>query len=115
MSMHLCPAYVTTTVSRRKNKPKSAKQIQVENDRDEHLFKLARKHGINLDAGKNKSKVFKGVEPKSYQRETINYPSLDSNTWTAAKKENIHYSGERKLLGIAVMHKSNLVPVFSKE
>jgi hypothetical protein len=25
------------------------------------------------------------------------------------------YSGERKLLGIATMHKSNMVPVFSSE
>jgi len=25
------------------------------------------------------------------------------------------YTGERKLLGVAVMHKSNLVPVFSQE
>jgi len=27
----------------------------------------------------------------------------------------MQYTGERKLLGIAVMHKSNLVPVFEEE
>jgi hypothetical protein len=32
-----------------------------------------------------------------------------------AKKEAKVYNGERKLLGIATMHKSNLVPVFDKE
>jgi len=32
-----------------------------------------------------------------------------------AKKEQNIYNGERKLLGIAVMHKSNLVPVFEEK
>ena len=32
-----------------------------------------------------------------------------------AKKEAKVYNGERKLLGIATMHKSNMVPVFDKE
>ena len=27
----------------------------------------------------------------------------------------MHYTGERKLIGIAMMHKSNLVPVFADE
>jgi hypothetical protein len=32
-----------------------------------------------------------------------------------AKPEEKVYSGERKLLGIATMHKSNIVPVFEKQ
>lgn len=31
-----------------------------------------------------------------------------------ARRETLQYSGERQLLGIAVMHKSVLVPVFSQ-
>ena len=31
------------------------------------------------------------------------------------KKEQMQYSGKRKLLGIGMMHKSNLVPVWDKE
>ncbi len=31
------------------------------------------------------------------------------------KKEVMHYTGERKLVGIAMMHKSNLVPVFADD
>lgn len=31
------------------------------------------------------------------------------------KQEPMQYTGERKLLGIAVMHKSNLVPVFAED
>ena len=31
------------------------------------------------------------------------------------KKESMTYSGERQLLSIATMHKSNLVPVFKED
>jgi type II restriction/modification system DNA methylase subunit YeeA len=42
------------------------------------------------------------------------YPSGDGIGTTYARKENF-YTGERKLLGIAIMHKSNLVPVFEQK
>ena len=46
-------------------------------------------------------------------RETPNYPSLsDTISAPAGKKEPMQYTGERKLLGIATMHKSNMVPIF---
>lgn len=45
----------------------------------------------------------------------IKYPSRPMTSGDAPKKESMQYSGERTLLGIAVMHKSNLVPVFSTE
>ena len=32
-----------------------------------------------------------------------------------AKKETMHYTGERKLIGIATMHKSNAVPIFESD
>ncbi len=41
------------------------------------------------------------------------YPSGDGLGTTYARKENV-YTGD-KLLGIATMHKSNMVPVFSQE
>ena len=31
------------------------------------------------------------------------------------KKESLQYTGERKLLGIATMHKSNAVPIFESD
>lgn len=46
------------------------------------------------------------------------YPSFVSHNPTGAitpKKEPMQYTGERKLLGIAAMHKSNLVPVFEDD
>jgi hypothetical protein len=63
-------------------------------------------------------------DQKAYSRETPHYPSLsntnlkdhkkDLNNVCVKKEPNV-YSGERKLLGIATMHKSNLVPVFDRE
>ena len=41
--------------------------------------------------------------------------SLQTTANYTERKESMIYSGERKLLGIATMHKSNLVPVFSIE
>ena len=45
------------------------------------------------------------------------YPSLvsDARGNLTPKKEPMQYTGERKLLGIAAMHKSNLVPVFEED
>ena len=43
------------------------------------------------------------------------YPSQEMSSHIPVKKESPVYSGERKLLGIATMHKSNMVPVFSAE
>ena len=38
-----------------------------------------------------------------------------SGSGNTAKVENPSYTGERKLLGIGTLHKSNLVPVFAED
>ena len=45
------------------------------------------------------------------------YPSFvgESQGAITPRKEPMQYTGERKLLGIAAMHKSNLVPVFEED
>jgi hypothetical protein len=43
------------------------------------------------------------------------YHSMNANTGSTPRMETMVYSGERRLLGIATMHKSNLVPVFDSE
>jgi hypothetical protein len=45
------------------------------------------------------------------------YPSYEGELMgnITPKQEPMQYTGERKLLGIAVMHKSNLVPVFAED
>lgn len=48
-------------------------------------------------------------------RETPYYPSVSvSGIYVAEKKESTKYTGD-KLIGIAMMHKSNLVPIFNQD
>jgi len=46
---------------------------------------------------------------------TATIPSHTASVGNCVKSEPKVYSGERKLIGIATMHKSNLVPVFADE
>ena len=52
-----------------------------------------------------------------YTRETTQYPSRTGKESFApcVKKEPLQYTGQRKLVGIATMHKSNMVPVFADD
>lgn len=56
-------------------------------------------------------------EPSKIYRKssTDNIPSLNTNIGNTYKKETMTYDGERQLIGIAVLHKSCLQPVFSKD
>lgn len=122
MTMHLLgPAYTTTNNRKRKSKPVTV------------TSKYAREF---LDYNKQMKKL--GVKPKTfdeyvaYRQGRYNptlrgtkmpeynvsdhrqkYPSQVDTGVTFAKKPNV-YTGER-LVGIATMHKSNSVPVFSQE
>lgn len=62
-------------------------------------------------------KVVKGLSPRApspYRRETASIPSLSSHTGSCTKPEPVRYTGDA-IVGIATMHKSNAVPVFSQE
>ncbi len=49
-----------------------------------------------------------------YYRESPQIPSLNyKGPMVAARVEEKVYSGTRTLIGIATMHKSNLVPIFA--
>ena len=47
-------------------------------------------------------------------RETTHYPSRDSGVGIAAKKEVPVYTGD-KMLGVTILHKSCLQPVFNEQ
>ena len=47
-------------------------------------------------------------------RETVRHPSLDTGPGTATKKDAMMYTGD-KMIGISIIHKSCLQPVFSQE
>jgi hypothetical protein len=72
---------------------------------------------VGIDPNKKKpmiSKPGKYVPPKVFRRETPNYPSHDSGIGVAAKKDATQYTGD-KVMGISIVHKSCLQPVFSGE
>jgi len=95
-------------------KPKKAPK----SEREQYAAWCA-KHGIN-PSGKSKKKVtmsnvlLPGTVYKAYVRETARHPSLDTGHVGAVNtgRKTMHYTGD-KMLGIATMHKSNLVPIFT--
>ena len=48
-------------------------------------------------------------------RDTKHYPSVGNGVGVGLVKEALRYTGERRLVGIATMHKSNMVPVFADD
>ena len=61
-----------------------------------------------------KAKIVKDpLKPGVYTRKSPDIPS-NNGVGNGFAKPAMAYSGERKLLGVAVMHKSNLVPVFEQ-
>ena len=123
MTMHLLgPAYTTTNHTKRKSKVSNSQYHKYCMDwRDD--CKRNKRLGIKsktLDEyiayrqGKYNPKLHGTKMPEynvSNHREK--YPSLIDTSVSFAKKPNV-YTGDR-LLGIATMHKSNSVPVFSQE
>ena len=98
----------TSTKSKPKRTPKS-KLVEYE--------QWCVKHGITGKARRpitTKSNPF--VVTKVLPRETIKYPSKDSKVTGAVTTNNksLKYTGDN-MLGIAAMHKSNLVPIFAEE
>ena len=49
-----------------------------------------------------------------YRRETPHYPSLNTHAGCCTKSDSVKYTGTA-MMGIATLHKSNAVPVFSQE
>ena len=65
---------------------------------------------------KKPSKVVSAMQLQKtpYIRQTPHYPSLDTGLGVATKSAPKIYTGD-KVKGIATMHKSNAVPVFTDE
>lgn len=134
MTMHITNPGLTTLNTRLRKKNKITKsrlsQLQAELKEYNKLNKRLRLGSVSLDEyidianGKKKyTKSFttytpaKNVLHDRAARDRAKYPSHGPSTTSGscAKKQAHEYSGERKLLGVAAMHKSNLVPVFDEE
>jgi hypothetical protein len=117
MTMSLLPIFVTTTQLTKKNKKK--KNVKLLKAKAEHEAWLI-KQGLSLDQIEARKKNSKANSSKQWYVPT--HSIVDTipsgpmpKTFVGAKPEPKVYSGERKLLGIATMHKSNMVPVFAKQ
>ena len=72
--------------------------------------------GLDDKTLKKRLKNFKGYEIPKYERDPkVPQCSDKIPVGTGRKKEQMQYSGKRKLIGIGLMHKSNLVPIWDKE
>lgn len=128
MTMHLVRG-LSSTSSRKKRKPPSKGQIACwQNWHREHNAHLKRiglpvisfeqyldqLHG-KVPEKKQKAKPLQvNSLSNSMSEHRDRYPSLNSMGGNTTRKEPQQYTGNR-LLGIATMHKSNIVPVFSAE
>ena len=116
MSMHLVGPYMTTTsYKKRKAKNKTKKMLEAEAKHEKWLRKMnAHPEQIARNKEKNANVSILSVPDYSSDRPTI--PTSDVIPGgSTARQERLIYSGERRLLGIATMHKSNMVPVFDSK
>lgn len=95
-------------IPRRKPKKPNAKQRQLKADWQALLAKYDIKPGRKVAKSKLPS------DPVMVRRETPNYPSLNSDVGSTAKKASQQYTGDA-MIGIGQLHKSNAVPIFQAE
>ena len=119
MTMHMLPIYYTTTSTRKRKKNKKTKSlIAAESAHDKYLRKMNMLPDQIAERKTKSVKCYSNTSDSKLEgrgstpRTDTKFPAYDSSM---AKKEANVYSGGRKLLGIATLHKSNMVPVFDKE
>lgn len=105
MTMHLLPCYYTTTSTRKRKSRVSPSQA----DHDAWVRKMT----SGMRRSSPSSSKFASEYAQSLKVDGPKYESAGMTNGIAAKPDTKVYSGERKLLGIATMHKSNMVPVFA--
>ena len=116
MSMHLVGPYMTTTsYKKRKAKKKTQKQIEADAKHDKWLRKM-NAHPEQIARNKVKNANISILSIPDYRSSGNAIPTSDVIPGgSTAPAERQIYSGERRLLGVATMHKSNMVPVFDSK
>jgi hypothetical protein len=71
--------------------------------------------GLDTYTLKQKTRGFKGYDIPQYKPDPNHPKCSDRIPVGTGKKEEMRSSVERKLLGIGMMHKSNLVPIWDEE
>jgi hypothetical protein len=120
MTMHLEGPWLSTTGKRKgKIKFKSAEAKREYERLDREWQELLKRQGVEAEANR-RTRAMK-AEPLTYRLtapagrgNTNHIPSLNSGAGVATVAPPKVYTGT-KVMGIATMHKSNAVPVFSSE
>ena len=110
MTMHMLPCYYTTTGSGKLKKSKS-KRLSASQAKHEAWVQSMTSGKKSDTKAIDKLAVIDYINTMRVDRDK--YSSTGITPGVCAKKESKVYTGERKLLGIATMHKSNMVPVFA--
>ena len=133
--MHLLPVYYTTTSSRKRKKQKKSKSLLAAEQKHAKYLKKMRvnsRSSVGLEQRPSKPWVTGSSPVESTNNkggcssvgragalqasgQEFNSPHLHQDQFyhkSSAKPEPNVYSGERRLIGIATMHKSNSVPIF---
>jgi len=110
MSMHLAPVFVSTINQGKIKKKLTAPQKRALAEHEAWL----RKRGLHSDQIKARQSKKRVVEESQFVYDSRRTIPTSDRIGNGFKKEENKYTGDN-LLGIAVLHKSCLVPVFSKE
>ena len=116
MSMHLLPIYVTSTNMKKRKQKKTKRMLEADAAHAKFLKKMGYKGPVVQRSERAAhNRVVAGSNPAGPTTSSnVVRPDQFYNETSAKQKPNV-YSGERRLLGIATMHKSNLQPIWSKE
>ena len=110
MSMHLAPVFVSTINQGKIKKKLTAPQKRALAEHEAWL----RKRGLHSDQIKAKQSKKRDIEESTFTYEARRSVPTSDTVGNGFKREENKYTGDN-LLGIAVMHKSCLVPVFNKQ
>lgn len=122
MSMHLEGPWLSTVGKKKgKRKFRNAEEARKARDLDDSWKKLLKAHGVEQE-NKRRQRALDAPPLSSGYRlaipegrnTTAHIKSVDTGVAVATVKPSKVYTGD-KILGIATMHKSNAVPVFSDE
>lgn len=130
MTMHLVRGMSTLSTKKRKQKKLTdSRRKQLEQEWRAHNKQMRKQHCHSAQfetfedylayvrgEHKPKKQEFKTLSrTEPFRRETQHIPSKEDSFAPCVRKEPQQYTGERQLLGIATMHKSNMVPVFADQ
>lgn len=121
MTMHLAhPAFTTTGKKKGPRKFRNAEAAQKARALDESWKQLQKKWGVEAEDKKRNramsAPIMTAPKVAPYRRDTgvEKIPSRDTGIGVAVRAPDKVYTGDN-MLGIATMHKSNAVPVFSAD